>query len=482
MPFCTKCGHKNLDDSGFCEECGHPLKKGETNQAATSPSPSVPQSLPSNGLKKIVIGGAVGLVALIAIAAGAYLLLSPETASEAVFAKAIESAMAANPHAYADRVCLDNFDYSKDPVDVNPYDGNTQKWLKILVNGGLYTPPETITEGSGVFTTTRISYRKTEAGNKATKGTRLCFADGLALAKVTGFTPPQKLGDTFASRATAKFTYRNPMPWIQTAEAKAMVPNRFAQDITDTFALVLKNGKWEVAPQVTLTQLAATGKAQPQQHQTSTGGGFFDNILGFFSGFGGNPILGKWKGPDDHEFSDVNIEFRPDTMRFTSRLLSNEGKVRYEVRKGEVLVYPIDKSVGHSVVVKVIDKDTIFMDDLAFKRVGSKETPQQQDASSTSGGFFDKLLGSVSGSGGDQAIDSSGVGSKEWCKKIMNKPTNALTPNETMNMSRCDLSKSSEADSEIGLEVGSKEWCKKIMNKPTAALTTNEAMNMGSCL
>ena len=40
MPYCTNCGHDNLDGSNFCARCGAPLPQGVTRGSGTDPTPT----------------------------------------------------------------------------------------------------------------------------------------------------------------------------------------------------------------------------------------------------------------------------------------------------------------------------------------------------------------------------------------------------------------------------------------------------------
>ena len=292
MTFCTKCGHRNDDADAFCEECGQPLKK--SSSSFTSPTPQPHASTPSVKEKparrgRLLFGG-LAVVSILTIGGGAaYYFLSPEAPSNEVFADRINHALLNNPAftaAQARHTCLENFNYAADPVLINPYDTHTQQWLKLLVDGGLYVGPETIQENSGYFTTNHLSYKKTEAGSKATQNKKLCFADGLTVIKLESFSPPEKLGDTTISRTVAHLGFRNAQAWTQTPEAKNQMPNFFSKELKERFVLVLnKDGKWEVASPEALKQLPAPAKKMNGAPTAPANEkGFFDKIAGLFSG------------------------------------------------------------------------------------------------------------------------------------------------------------------------------------------------------
>lgn len=41
MPFCTKCGSKNEDDSVYCGECGSPQGAGPVSRASVTAAPAI---------------------------------------------------------------------------------------------------------------------------------------------------------------------------------------------------------------------------------------------------------------------------------------------------------------------------------------------------------------------------------------------------------------------------------------------------------
>jgi hypothetical protein len=381
MIFCTQCGHKNVAEARFCEECGKPL----VLRAAAAPAAQVvgaasstptdfvatasASSIPINGKLLKYVAGGVALLAV--IGAGLFFLLAPESASNERFAAAIERSLAANSQAYKVRYCLSNFAYNLDPVQVNEQDQGTRQWLAVLTKAGLYSEPELIEDTTGYFVVRKLRYSKTEAGKNATQEGKLCIADGVTVAKVDSFTPPQKLGDTQASRATVTLKLRNPMPWVMTDETRAQTP-QIKAEFTDSVVMALKDGKWDVADQRALqTAMMAERKLSSKQQSgndsaSSGAGGFFDSLKKLFSSGASNPIIGHWKS-DVMGITVAMFEFDSNSM------VSNGQKVdvRYEVEDTRVTVYAQGQSNG--TVFNVIDHDTLSvntgMAELKLKRV-----------------------------------------------------------------------------------------------------------------
>jgi hypothetical protein len=378
MRFCTQCGHKNVADARFCEECGTPLVKRSPAPAAApvtptftpspSPSPAVAAvadrpvaARPVNG--KLLKFAAIGVTALVAVGVGLYFLLAPEAPSNERFAVAIERSLAANAQQYKAHYCLSNFAYHLSPVLVNEQDDGTRQWLAVLTKAGLYSEPEVIEDNSGFFVVRKLQYTKTEAGNKATQDRQLCIADGVTVAKVESFTPPQKVGDTEASRATVTLKLRNPMPWVTSEETQAIAP-QIKAEFSDSVVMVRKDGKWDVADQRALqTALAAERKlgAQKQQNETaqvsgaSGVGGIFDSLKKLFHFGASNPIIGRWKS-EMMGLTVASFEFDSDSMVTNGQKVN----VRYEVEGTRVTVYP--QGAGAGMVVNVIDNDTLTLD------------------------------------------------------------------------------------------------------------------------
>lgn len=353
MIFCTQCGHKNVDDALFCEECGHGLKL-VSPAPAVLPVASVATRKPLN--KKLLKSIAAGTVALIAVVAGLSIFLAPPSASNASFATAIDKFLMAKPLILKDRYCLDNFPYGQPVVNINPNDNNTRVLLEVLSKAGIYGEPVEEMNNQGLFLARSLKYSKTDAGNKATQGAKLCVADGVSVARVESFTPPEKSGELQFSRATVQLKLNNPLPFVSGGELASVLPNlkpEFAQDMV----LYIKDGTWQVADEQTIRQLSQTQLKKSDESgsvsaSAGSSGGFMGKLLNMFS-FGGNPVLGKWRS--SWFGAPTVFEFQSDSM------VSPLGRmpVRYEVNGSEVTIYSKNSSIGD--IISVTDSDHLVL-------------------------------------------------------------------------------------------------------------------------
>ena len=355
MSFCTQCGHKNVAEARFCEECGTPLVKPAASASAPVAVPDNTAGAPRPINGKLLKFAAISVVVLIAIGAGLFFLLAPESPNNARFAAAIERSLAANAQNYKSRYCLSNFAYQLDPVLVNDGDQNTRQWLSVLTKAGLYSEPELIEDTTGFFVVRKLRYTKTEAGKKATLDRQLCIAEGVSVAKVDSFTQPEKLGDTQASRARVTLKLRNPMPWVMDEETLSIAP-QIKAEFSDSVVMVLKEGKWDVADQGSLQAAMAAQRTlemgQKAHVRAATSGGIFDALKNLFSFGASNPIVGHWKS-EMMGMTVASFTFDADSMEANGQ----KTKVRYEIEDKRVTVYPQDQGAG--MIVNVIDHDTL---------------------------------------------------------------------------------------------------------------------------
>lgn len=347
MAFCTQCGHRNPDDGRFCEECGQPLAGQFTVAAPVAPTTRTGDGKPAKRL--LVVAGAT-LAAVVLVGVGLAYILMPESASTDNFEKAIKKGIEKNPDLLRSRYCLTNFAYDEDPVYVNPYDRNTQRWLQLLVDAGLYTAPETITTGSGFFNQTRLKYNKTPEAASVIRDKQLCFAEGVALKSVDSFTPPRKVGEQEVSEANVTLTLKNPVAWSQTETARRL-NERFAPVSAASFTLVLTEGKWELVGDLPPTNASRKIERTPPAKAKAEEKGFFAKLFSFGQS---NPILGTWAtGAMGMELA--RFEFRPDSMRARGVDI----KVRYKIEDAQVIVYAEGDTNG--MVLRIIDKDNLIM-------------------------------------------------------------------------------------------------------------------------
>lgn len=312
------------------------------------------QAAPSMGIPvRRQISRIVGVAVLvIAAMAGAAYVLMPESASKTNFANAINRELLKQPTLFSEDYCLKNFAYDRATVHVNSYDAGTERWLNLLSSAGLYSGPETVTTGGGFFSQVVLKYERTPESAKFIRGKALCFADGLELKSVNEFTPSEKVGEQEFSSASVTFALKNPAPWTQTNDWKTLQPQHVG-DVERQVTLVLKEGKWQVATDASFAaaQKQQASKSSANEKSGSTMGWFFK----LFSWGTPNPLIGKWE-PENDLFEAMKFEFSADTMQ-------NNGvrvKVRYEVKDGQVTVYPEGSPMG--TVFRLIDANTMVLD------------------------------------------------------------------------------------------------------------------------
>jgi hypothetical protein len=230
--FCTRCGAANDADARFCDACGHRFAPRRMAPAARAPRAT---ARPFD-LRYLVGGG----LALLLLGGGAWYLLAPQTASEAVFAAAIDRYALAQPDAFQDKVCLDNFPYARDPALTSVFDAGSNDWLAELVKAGVYAAPERVSNGLFALS---WRYRLTARGRAALRGGKLCLADGIRVEQVEAFSAPEDVAGVTVSRARYRYALRAPQPWLTPAIRAGLERGRGA---SDSILLALKDRRWVV--------------------------------------------------------------------------------------------------------------------------------------------------------------------------------------------------------------------------------------------
>jgi hypothetical protein len=356
MIFCTKCGHQNLAGSRFCEECGSPFAQAAAQQPQAHVASNPASTSPRAPGKKLGLYIGAGVAAMVVLGAALAFFLVDQAPSKEVFAKAIERSLISSPPIrLKPHYCLDNFPYDKDPVHVNSNNQSTRRWLSVLTTAGLYSEPKVVNDFSGFFVTTSLVYKKSEAGIKATQGSQLCIADGLTVVRVESFTPPEKLGESEVSMVVAKLALRNPMPWVGSEETRELAP-AIGVDFDASFLLGIKDGKWAVADEKTISEATQVQRNQNkngiEKRAASESTGFFDSLKKLFSWASANPLIGRWEAKEMGQTIST-MEFEADTMIADG----HKTAVRFEVEDKRVTIYRGDDA--DQLVVDFIDKDTV---------------------------------------------------------------------------------------------------------------------------
>ncbi len=196
--FCTRCGTRNEDDAGFCEQCGAPLRAtpqpGATAGSGPGRSPdparpprtggdphavAQPRAARRRGVPKLVWSAAAGVVVLAGAGTAAWMFLGriqPPTKAEvdAIGAQWLGSHQA----ALAGSACLSNFVYGADPVYVSTFSMPTRNWLDVLVKAGVYAPPTL----NGPY---QLRYTHGPQAASAIRAGQLCLAQGPRIAKLS---------------------------------------------------------------------------------------------------------------------------------------------------------------------------------------------------------------------------------------------------------------------------------------------------------
>ena len=230
--FCTRCGHPDDDAGRFCGQCGAAMK---LPVAAATVQPVVAH--PPRNRRRVA-----GIVLVLAVIGGAVTwALLPQSASETVFAAAIDQSLAADPVAQRKTVCLGNFDYGRSPVYTSSFDSETNNWLAELVKAGLYQPPQRVSAGL----VSQFRYVQTATGRAAVRDRRLCVADGLRVEAVTAFTPPESLNGVLVSEASVRYRLDRPAAWLSEPIRRELFHGESGPG--GKIALARIDGKWKVA-------------------------------------------------------------------------------------------------------------------------------------------------------------------------------------------------------------------------------------------
>ena len=353
--FCTKCGTRNENQARFCEECGNPMPSAAATPSASSipATPVASPTPPRPRRRSLVLGGGIVAV-LVACGGGLAWWLAPESASEASFARAIDTHFSGNAHAREKILCTGNLPYDKNPIRVDEYDRSTRQYMDMLAQAGVYEAPRVESSG-GYVPRTHYVYALSAEGGKWVRGNRLCLGEGLQAKQVSGFEQLQEIQGVPFAVARAELVITGEAPWLaKAADREGLLRELDRQSMPVTLSLARMEGKWAVSDNAAAAMLArkaavlanASGKAD-------TGGGFFDKLKSLFSFGGGHPLVGRWQD----ESGLVSMEFTRDSY------IQNGVSVaaKFETRGDQVTVTP-DIGFGVGLVLKMRDNDTALLD------------------------------------------------------------------------------------------------------------------------
>jgi hypothetical protein len=245
--FCTQCGSRNEEAAAlFCTNCGHRFKLAAPSPLTEESVTARPQhsALPSRRLW--LIGAAVLGVLLIAGGGIAY-YLRPPAATPEVYTTAIDQYLAAHREAMQDKVCLGNFPYNKNPVVTNTADSQTNHWLGLLVQAGIYDKPEPLLDGFWP----KLRYQMTARGLAAVKGSRLCLAQGLKVASIDHIATPETVAGVLAGKARFHTRLDGKADWV-TADIAQQLPGA---DGEQTLLMMVQERQWQVMDELHQQQL-----------------------------------------------------------------------------------------------------------------------------------------------------------------------------------------------------------------------------------
>jgi hypothetical protein len=302
MTTCVTCGHANEASSAFCENCGAALSSQvATDSAAVSKVEHVQTAgqtraaTPKRNSKKMVLGITTIFLAVVT-SAGAYWYSVPPEASPETLAKALTEHFSAQSGDIDELICMPIrwFDH-REHVRVNIQTENRRfHWLNLLALEGLYTQEP----APGVH----AGFKLTDAGQKAVRNGRLCFADGIDSIQVKEFRESDKAAQPRWAMALFSFRYVNLAKWSQSDSANYITSNFFKKtDVGAARVLVIKGRQWVVSDDNNFNKSVVTSaKNDPQSHDHATSKNqakspsFFDKLKNLFSG--APSIVGKWAG------------------------------------------------------------------------------------------------------------------------------------------------------------------------------------------
>lgn len=335
--FCTACGHPLAPECAFCEECGKPV--------APPAKPIARQAQPISAAwsqARIVKFGSAILVALLICGTGLYFLFrEAPLPSNAAMAGLINENRTLNQRL----TCLQNFDYDKTPVNIASHDVNTRRLMDLLVNAGLYTGPERLTQNRGFFFEELYRYEHTEAIKASLKGKMLCFASGIKVSRID-YEPIARSGKLPQVRGKIYYAYADQASWSLAEEAREMFPERLSIDEQRHLDahLHLKDGKWLLGPAA--ASPLADRNSISRQAATKSESSFLDDLGALFSANPANEIFGAWSFRDA-----VLLEFSAKTV-----VINGETGAATYRKDGKTIIVTVD---GEALRIEPLGKDTL---------------------------------------------------------------------------------------------------------------------------
>jgi hypothetical protein len=316
--FCTRCGTRNDDEAGFCEECGNALRpavpapcsaQSELLPAVENPAVSAASA---RGRRSWLLPVVLGVVALIAAVGGFAWWSSPPAASAKAFASALKDASGTSAIPSADLLCLANLPYDRPQINVGERDLNGRRWMDALASTGLYTAGQPV---AGLFQQV-IQYTPTPELANWRRGARLCVAESWSVSEIKGGQfNPDKRGSRSIYRASVVWKAEGAAPWLSRLPAGQWLPGVRADGgsltVESSQLFELRNRRWiavavadrgQVQPDVVQT----AGRA-PNSNAANADQGASAWLKKLFSGVGRNKLNGTYSdslGFSEYTFKD----------------------------------------------------------------------------------------------------------------------------------------------------------------------------------
>lgn len=357
--FCTACGYEVSAEARFCDECGASLAAITTPPPETTPKAS---AVPVSGsrhrasLLRLSLGGA--LVVTLAFG-GLYFMLREQPLPEG---EALAKILNSDTGLVQAKTCLNNFEYSKSPVNLNGYDSNTRAWLDFLVEAGIYSSSGRIVDMSSFFPQEFWRYQHGEKAAEYIKDGRLCFATKLEVKGVQ-FQEINRSREKPFVVGSVSYDFVDRAPWSKSEE----VVRRFGDKLStpgdlDVF-LRLEENSWRIR-KPTASELSALKKRASAEKETASSG-FMDRIFSFFQGAPETSILGKWQV--DTGLVPVVIEITPGVV-----VIAEIEQSATFTRKGKRVQAVVGDNEKHVLSFEKVSNDEMLIFDDGRKLVAKR--------------------------------------------------------------------------------------------------------------
>ncbi|KAF0812720.1 hypothetical protein IGB42_02560 [Andreprevotia sp. IGB-42] len=260
--FCRQCGAALDVDARFCGECGTAvalMPAGKGGIAGARQHPAAPDHAPAlQGDGEATTAGPLGRlrsrpallagiaagVAVVAVAAGAILWLSPKSASSERFAPIINDYLKTLPATFGEATLCDRRIGYDQRIEIDAFD-TRRKVLDQLVPLGVYQPAQLKSVGDGWATRTHLIFIATPNASTSIHDGTLCAATGYAVSSVTLADNTETLGDITYLQVQAQLKWRDPVAWAQDPGLAKALPG-IQPERTLPLMMARERGNWRV--------------------------------------------------------------------------------------------------------------------------------------------------------------------------------------------------------------------------------------------